>query len=81
LSAGEGHIVTTCSILGHVSLKDLTAYQASKFGILGYLGSLKLDIKLDARKPKIHFTTVYPGLVRTPMTTKVDMTSRSIYVH
>ncbi len=60
---GRGHILSTVSMGGIVSLKGSTAYSASKFGLRGLLWALR-----DELKPKgVHVTGIYPAGVDTPM--------------
>ena len=65
LARGRGHIVTNCSILGHVWARNSATYTASKHGVYAYLKCLQEDIRSDSRDAKINFTTAYPYFCKT----------------
>lgn len=69
IESGKGHIVNTCSGLGHMRFRYLSAYVASKFGLRGFIDCLKLEMRIHPKKPDIRFSTVYPSFVKTNMTT------------
>lgn len=66
----KGHLVCTCSGLGFYRFSHLTAYCASKYGLRGFLESLKLEMRMMNPDDDwvIKFSTIYPGFVKTPMT-------------
>lgn len=66
-----GHIVTTCSLAGHIGIPYDAPYVASKFGVKGYLESVKAELRLHPLKPKIRFTTVFPSFVNTPLVSRI----------
>lgn len=60
---GSGHIISTVSMGGIVSLKGSATYSASKFGLRGFLMALR-----DELKPKgVSVTGIYPSGVDTQM--------------
>jgi 3-oxoacyl-[acyl-carrier protein] reductase len=63
LSADEAHILNICSFAGLVPLKRLAAYQASKYGLVGFTLALRNDYQRD----NFGVTALCPGFVRTPM--------------
>lgn len=60
----EAHIVNIASILGLVPWRQLAAYQASKFGLVGFT----LGMRNDYHRHNFGVSAVCPGLVQTPMT-------------
>ncbi len=60
---GGGAIVTTGSVLGHVSMPGTTAYSASKAGIEALTRSMALDYAREG----IRVNCVLPGSTDTPM--------------
>ncbi|OXA59264.1 17-beta-hydroxysteroid dehydrogenase 13 [Folsomia candida] len=67
----DGHIITTCSLAGHIGLPYDVPYAASKFAVRGYIESVKAEMRLHPLKPKIRFTTIYPSFVNTPLISRV----------
>jgi len=57
--------VVTASAGGILALPNLSAYCASKFGVIGFTDSLRQEMKKD--KYKIGFTYVCPNTVGTGM--------------
>lgn len=66
LAAEEAHIVNVCSFLGLVAMNKLPAYQASKFGLVGFT----LALRNDYQRHNFGITALCPGFVRTPMLEK-----------
>lgn len=56
-----GHIVNIASIAGLLGNPNLTAYNASKFGVRGFSESLMKEVRDDG----IRVTCVYPGSTET----------------
>jgi NAD(P)-dependent dehydrogenase (short-subunit alcohol dehydrogenase family) len=56
-----GHIVNVASIAGLLGNPNLTAYNASKFGLRGFSESLMKEVRDDG----IRVTCLYPGSVET----------------
>jgi 3-oxoacyl-[acyl-carrier protein] reductase len=63
IAADEAHIVNICSIAGLVPVKRMTAYQASKYGLVGFTMALRNDYQRET----FGVTAICPGFVRTPM--------------
>lgn len=63
--AGAGHIVNMASAGGLLAIPSLTAYCASKFGVVGFSEALRQELK-RARLP-IGVTCVCPNTVNTGM--------------
>ncbi|XP_014486254.1 PREDICTED: short-chain dehydrogenase/reductase family 16C member 6-like [Dinoponera quadriceps] len=71
LQRGSGHIVAMSSMCGIYGVSHKVAYCSSKFAVRGLMEALHEEIRLNERKPNIHFTTIYPfyidtGLARDP---------------
>lgn len=64
----EGHIVNTASLSGLRANPALSAYSASKFGVVGLSDSLRSELA----KTKVGVTVVYPGLTRTNFITNTS---------
>jgi NADP-dependent 3-hydroxy acid dehydrogenase YdfG len=56
-----GHIVNIASIAGLIGNPNLTAYNASKFGVRGFSQSLMKEVRDDG----IRVTCFYPGSIET----------------
>jgi 3-oxoacyl-[acyl-carrier protein] reductase len=62
-SAEEAHIVNMSSIFGLVPVRGLAAYQASKYGLVGFT----LALRDDYHRENFGVSVICPGLVTTPM--------------
>src|SRR5579864_634146 len=62
----SGHVVTISSTAGIVGQEFCSAYAASKFGLEGWMESLRFEIEPFG----IHTTIVEPGFFRTDLLTK-----------
>jgi len=65
-SQRSGHIITISSTAGIVGQEFCSAYAASKFGLEGWMESLRFEIEPFG----IHTTIVEPGFFRTDLLTK-----------
>src|SRR5438876_9901741 len=72
----SGHIISISSGAGLVGFEFCSAYAASKFGLEGWMESLRAEVEPFG----IHTTIVNPGFFRTKLLTKESMTfaNRSI---
>ena len=63
LAADEAHILNVCSIFGLVTWRKTTAYQTSKFGLVGFSAALRAEYCNE------HFgvTALCPGFVRSSL--------------
>jgi 3-oxoacyl-[acyl-carrier protein] reductase len=59
----EAHIVNMASIFGLVPGRGLAAYQASKYGLVGFT----LAIRNDYHRKNFGVSVICPGFVKTPM--------------
>jgi len=71
-----GHIINIASIAGLLGNPNLTAYNASKFGVRGFSESLMKEVRDDG----IRVTCMYPGSVETSFfdVAGVDMTDNPL---
>lgn len=60
---GHGRIVNMASVAGHLPAPYMTAYNASKFAVVGF--SRALQAELRHRDSPVHITLVSPGFVDT----------------
>lgn len=61
---GKGHVICTCSGLGLLRWRMLSSYCASKFGMRGFMETLKLEM---SQYPQIKCTTLYLSWTKTSM--------------
>jgi 3-oxoacyl-[acyl-carrier protein] reductase len=61
LKRSEGYVITIASLAGTNFFENGAAYNASKFGLVGFSQAIMLDL----RKYKIKVTTIMPGSVAT----------------
>lgn len=67
LIPGKTHVISVLSTAAHYGYPNVSAYNASKFGQLGFLESLKKEWK----DHKVRFTNLYPGAIDTPLWDKM----------
>jgi len=60
---GRGHVIAILSTAARNGFAGSAAYTASKFGALGFLESLRAEV----RRAGIHVTAVLPGATDTPI--------------
>jgi len=60
---GRGHIVALLSIASRRGFPGSSAYTAAKFGALGFLESVRAEVRGEG----IHVTTVFAGATDTPL--------------
>lgn len=65
LNAGSGHIVNIASAAGLVGNPKMSVYVASKWAVIGWSDSLRLE--MEKRKTNIRVTTVTPYYISTGM--------------
>lgn len=75
LERNSGHIVTVSSILGFYGMQTRSAYSASKHALRGYFESLRNELA----KTEIKITMVYPGYVKTQISTHALLGNGSSY--
>jgi len=73
LKKSKGYIITIASLAGANFFENGTAYNASKFGLVGFTQALMLDL----RKYGIKVTTLMPGSVATHFNNHVPGTADS----
>lgn len=61
LKRNRGYLITVASLAGTNFFKDGSAYNASKFGLVGFTQAVMLDL----RKYGVRTTTIMPGSVAT----------------
>lgn len=67
LVKGETHIISILSTAAQYGYPNVVGYNASKFGQLGVIQSLKKEWK----DHKVRFTNLFPGAIDTPLWDKV----------
>lgn len=64
---GETHVISILSTAAQYGYPNVSAYNASKFGQLGLIESLKKEWK----EHKLRFTNLFPGAIDTPLWDKM----------
>ena len=65
---GRGHIVNISSLAGRRGFTPLGGYCATKFGLVGLTEALRTELLGE----RIHVSLVMPGVVDTPMATRIQ---------
>jgi 3-oxoacyl-[acyl-carrier protein] reductase len=63
LAAEDAHILNVCSIFGLVTWRKTTAYQTSKFGLVGFSKALRAEYSSES----FGVTTLCPGFVQSSL--------------
>jgi NAD(P)-dependent dehydrogenase (short-subunit alcohol dehydrogenase family) len=64
----ESHVITILSNIVNQSFSGMSAYAASKHGIVGLIDSCKIEWE----KYNVKFTSLYPGAIDTPLWEVLD---------
>lgn len=67
LIKNETHIISILSTAAQYGYPNVSAYNASKFGQLGFL----LSVKKEWKDHKVRFTNMFPGAIDTPLWDKM----------
>lgn len=65
LERDHGHVCNIASAAGMISNPKMSVYAASKWGVIGWSDSVRIELK--QRKSKVRFTTVAPYYINTGM--------------
>mmetsp|Transcript_51471 Transcript_51471/g.71428 ORF Transcript_51471/g.71428 Transcript_51471/m.71428 type:complete len:81 (+) Transcript_51471:563-805(+) len=65
LEKKSGHIVSIASVAGHIGVRGLVDYCASKFGAVGFDESLRME--LNNLNSNVHTTCICPFFINTGM--------------
>lgn len=74
----KGHIVALSSMAGIIGVPNLVPYCGSKFAVRGLMEAFSQELRLDARKPNIKFTNVYPYMVDTGLCKRPFMRFKNV---
>lgn len=72
IESNDGHIVNVSSVLGQMGGYKLTDYSSSKFAVVGFSESLRVELKSLNPANKIVVSLVCPFHVKTPMFNGVE---------
>jgi len=72
ISAGNGNIINISSAAGLVANPKMSVYVASKWAVIGWSDSLRIE--MEALKTGVHITTVTPYYINTGMFEGVNST-------
>jgi 3-oxoacyl-[acyl-carrier protein] reductase len=62
-SQEEAHVLNVCSLFGLIPARRLTAYQTTKFGLVGF----SLSLRCEYARYGLGVTALCPGVTRTAM--------------
>ena len=65
IASGSGHIVNLASAAGLLPNPDMSVYCGSKWAVVGWSESLRIELERDA--PGVRVTTVHPTYINTGM--------------
>lgn len=65
LAGMPGHVVNIASMLGYTGIRGVSAYSATKFGVMGFSESLRAEMREHA----IGVSAICPGMIRTNIIT------------
>lgn len=68
---GDGVIINMASVAGHVAAPFMTAYSASKHGVVGFTRALQAELRL--KHSPVRVIMVSPGFVNTPIIAKGEI--------
>jgi short-subunit dehydrogenase len=72
LEREESHVLNVCSVLGLVGMPKVTAYCASKFGMVGFSEALRNELGRQG----LGVTALCPGFVRTNLFTNAPLEAK-----
>lgn len=72
LARREAHVLNVCSVLGLVGMPKVTAYCASKFGMVGFSEALRNELGRQG----LGVTALCPGFVRTNLFTNAPLEAK-----
>src|SRR3954464_6483961 len=72
LAREEAHVLNVCSVLGLVGMPKVTAYCASKFGMVGFSEALRNELGRQG----LGVTALCPGFVRTNLFTNAPLEAK-----
>jgi short-subunit dehydrogenase len=73
LARREAHVLNVCSVLGLVGMPKVTAYCASKFGMVGFSEALRNELGRQG----LGVTALCPGFVRTNLFTNAPLEAKA----
>lgn len=65
LAGKPGHVVNIASMLGYTGMRGVSAYSATKFGVMGFSESLRAEMREHA----IGVSAICPGMIHTNIIT------------
>jgi short-subunit dehydrogenase len=65
IQQGRGHIINIASAAGLIANPNMSVYAASKWAVIGWSESLRLEMEMDS--PRVKVLTVTPSYVNTGM--------------
>ena len=65
IERNHGHVCNIASAAGMISNPKMSVYAASKWGVIGWSDSVRIELK--QMRSKVHFTTIAPYFINTGM--------------